>query len=159
MRSRHWMGAVYATFISLLIFQILAQELDILSARKPTPDDVCDGSIYCTNGTGTPVWRNDCDFDMPSEKLWKANRQDDAAWLSEHLQRYLWRTRTAARRRDSPDRLTFSTYMLKLYAPNVPPSNMLCDGLGMCRVSQTGSLLNNNLLTFCTGSKLYGNWS
>jgi hypothetical protein len=33
------------------------------------------------------------------------------------------------------DELTFPAYMAKRYAPSVPPSSMLCDGLGMCRVS------------------------
>jgi hypothetical protein len=137
MHIRHWMGAVYATCVSLLLLHTLGQELDILSARDTTPDDLCDGSCYCTNDTAGFVWSNDCGFQMPTEKVWAENLHDDKDWLKEHFHRYTRRTQNKAGRRDAPDRLTFPTYMLKLYAPNVPPSNMLCDSLGMCRVSQT----------------------
>jgi hypothetical protein len=86
------------------------------------------------------------------------NLDKDKRWLEDHFDKYQRRTRTVARRRDAPDRLTFPTYMLKLYAPNVPASNMLCDGLGLCQVSQTCIVIHQESLKLCTGSKLPWYW-
>ncbi|KAI4658712.1 uncharacterized protein J4E79_006470 [Alternaria viburni] len=94
----------------------------------------CKASPYCddTGVTGDYDWDNDCpDLPRINYALWFNNRAEDTAFLREKLRHYEqlkmnpWKTPS--------DELTFPAYMAKRYAPNLPPSSMLCDGLGMCR--------------------------
>jgi hypothetical protein len=89
MHIRRWIGVLYATLVSFLLLQAPGQELDILSARLPTPDDLCDGNLYCYNGyTKDPVWRNEYGFEMPTKKLWEENLDDDKRRLENHFNKY-----------------------------------------------------------------------
>jgi hypothetical protein len=109
-----------------------------LDSRSTTSNETSsthckDDADNCYNA-GTlrnPNWTSDCDFSMPSYRMWKDNRVDDVYWLRRHLRAY---KRLQNDGLLHTNELTFPTYMLQRYAPNVPPSNMLCDGLGMCMV-------------------------
>ena len=131
-----WKTQAYATIGLFLLFHTAGAWSHLPSRWLGLPNqDACEKNPYCTrHSNGTFSWTNDCNFPMPSYESWKKNRFGDTSWLRKHFKRYM-----ALKGRNSglaKDELTFSTYMLKRFAPNASPNSMLCDGLGgMCSVS------------------------
>ncbi|KAH6875193.1 hypothetical protein BKA58DRAFT_454051 [Alternaria rosae] len=96
-------------------------------------DNECARSPYChiTDLPGTYEWSNDCpNFPRITEHLWLQNRHEDAFFLRKRLKEFQLIQRA---RKLADDEITFPAFLAKRYAPNLPPSSMLCDGMGMCR--------------------------
>ena len=90
---------------------------------------------YCqlSKDLGTHEWVKDCPgLPRITEALWRKYRYKDTKFLNKNLQNYL--KLKESKWKLASDELTFPTYLAKRYAPNVSPSSMVCDGLGMCRV-------------------------
>jgi len=94
----------------------------------------CFNNPYCDyKDKPLPTWHTDCDFPRINIRVWRKNRVEDSLWLNHKFMDYLSLQKNE--QGIATDEETFPAYMLKRYAPNAAPSSMLCDGLGMCRVS------------------------
>jgi hypothetical protein len=144
MRLFAWIHAIFHVFdvvngsANVSWSNTTSQDQKLPSIDFSTHD--CANNPYChpSKVIGLYEWKNDCPgFPKVTESLWREHRAQDTAFLRKKLVDYQqlqmnpWRM--------GSDELTFPAFMAKRYAPNVPPSSMLCDGFGMCRVSSLPS--------------------
>lgn len=83
----------------------------------------CDGNPYCQEEDGEVRWHNDCGIDRPSKETFEKHKHEDVPWLRSQHDKYLDEQRRSVLDRDEK---TFPSWMSKRYAPDHPPSSMMC---------------------------------
>ncbi|KAH8625904.1 hypothetical protein IG631_19783 [Alternaria alternata] len=140
MRLFAWIQATFHIFdvvnasTSVAWSNLTSQGLEFSQADRDNLD--CAHNHYCNfnEDQSAHEWISGCPgLPRITEELWRRHRHVDAKFLRKHFRTY--KRLQASKYKLASDELTFPAYMAKRYAPSVPPSSMLCDGLGMCRVS------------------------
>ncbi|KAG9190449.1 hypothetical protein G6011_08537 [Alternaria panax] len=142
MRLLAWIQATFHVFDVASASTSVASSNDTLKELEfPETDRFnadCQHNPYCSftesvGELGSHNWTNDCPgLPRITEKLSRDHKHIDTNLLRKNFR--IYKTLQGSKYKLDSDELTFPTYMAKRYAPNVPPSSMLCDGLGMCRV-------------------------
>lgn len=127
-------GITYSGLGVFLILHAASAWANLPIRRNTISGDRCHENPYCEKEDSDTVWLNDCNFEKPTKEAWRENLPEDVRWLRRHLHNYKVSQQHVGL---ADDEITFSAYMAKRYAPNVAPSSMLCDGLGMCRVGRS----------------------
>jgi hypothetical protein len=111
----------------------------------------CDGNPYCVDASGKYRWHNDCGLERPSQDLYEEHKEEDVIWFRGLFNQF--KDQKAEKEVTGWDD-SFGMWFAKRFAPDHPPSSLICDGLNSCIVRILHSNIFPEMSLTSKGTKL-----